>query len=224
MPPIPLPFLPVNTLNTSRDSIIKPVKEPAIPKKRWQHGWIFGVNANAVDYQPLRLSILPHMGYFVNYHLKPGIEIQGEFVAKLVSGYRLHAEFVDIVPGGSSHIILNTNHLLFLEAPILLKHTYKPRQSWLLGFKPSGVIAIASTGLSSSSGYAPFRFVDDQIGIRHFDFGLVFGWEWRFSKRWALDMRYNQGLFDLTFDPFYQDTKTHLNSDLQVSLRYFIDK
>jgi hypothetical protein len=175
-----------------------------------------------VDYQPLRLSVLPHLGYFVNYRFRPNTVLQAELITKYVHGYQLHAEFMDIIPGGSSHIILNTNDILFFELPVVLKQQFRPEQSWLLGIKPSGNLKVLSYGLASYSNNAPGRLPDSQNGIRYFDLGLVLGWEWRYSKYWALDIRYNQGLLDLTYDQFYRDNSTHLNSDLQVSLRYSI--
>ena len=45
-------------------------------------------------------------------------------------------------------------------------------------------------------------------------FGLVLGYGYRLHQRWAVDVRYNQGLFDLTYDDFFKNTRTLLNSDL----------
>ena len=44
--------------------------------------------------------------------------------------------------------------------------------------------------------------------------------EYDLFRRWLLDIRWNQGFLDLTPDNLYQDDAVHLNSDLQVSLRY----
>jgi len=220
---LPLPALleiPYLTKPPKLDSLVQPIKMLPASISRMERGWIFGLNANTVDHAPLRLSVLPHLGYFVNYRYRPRTVLQAEFVAKYVSGYQLHAEFIDIIPGGSSIVILNSNNLLFLEFPLVVKHRFKPEQSWLLGIKPAWGVAIAPYGSTSYFNNAPGRIYDSQAGIRHFDLGLVFGWEWRFHTRWAFDIRYNQGLFDLTHDQFYKDNSIHLNSDLQVSLRY----
>jgi hypothetical protein len=218
-PPAPITLL---ERKLQLDSLVHPVKRENAAIKRSERGWILGANANAVDYHPLRMSVLPHLGYFANYRFRPNTVLQAELVVKYVSGYKLHASFMDIIPGGSSQVILNTNNLLYLELPLIYKQQYKPGKSWLLGIKPSGNVKLFSSGLTSYSNFAPLRTEDSQNGIRYFDLGLVFGWEWRYGKNWALDIRYNQGLLDLTYDQFYRDQSTHLNSDLQVSLRYSI--
>lgn len=203
------------------DSIIRPVFELLNPSGRWERGWIFGLNANTVDYTPLRLSALPHLGYLLHYRWRPGISLQAEAVVKFVSGYRLHAEFLDILPGGSSHIVLHQNNLLFLEIPLLVKRAYAPGQAWQLGIKPALNWVIAPNGSTSGVNNAPGRYVSDHDGLRRLDLGLVAGWEWRFGRYWALDVRYNQGLYDLTIDNFYKNRAIHLNADLQVSLRHY---
>ncbi|HAD13536.1 MAG TPA: hypothetical protein DCF33_14005, partial [Saprospirales bacterium] len=81
-----------------------------------------------------------------------------------------------------------------------------------------------STGQPAAYNIDATREYPSQSGIRYFDMGLVLGWEYRFHKHWALDLRYNQGLLDLTFDQFYRDQSTHLNSDVQLSLRYVFGK
>lgn len=202
------------------DSLIRPAKMLPVSIRRKERGWIFGVNANTVDNNPIRLSVLPHLGYFLSYRFRPKTILQAEIMAKYVTGYHLSASFIDIIPGGASEVILHTNNLIFLEIPLVVKRQYKPEQSWLLGIKPSGNLKVFSGGLTSYSNDAADRFYTNQDGMRYFDLGLVLGWEWRYHKNWALDIRYNQGLFDLTFDQFYRDNSTHLNSDLQVSLRY----
>lgn len=202
------------------DSLIQPIKKSTASEHRKHRGWILGLNANTVDNNPLRMSVLPHFGYFTSYPLNTNTRVQADFVLKYVSGYQLSAKFMDIIPGGSSTVILNTNNVLYLEIPLVMKREYRPDYSWMLGLKPSGNFKIFPGGEYSSVNNSPSRFINSQAGFRSFDLGLVLGWEWRYHKYWALDIRYNQGLLDLTHDSFYRDNSTHLNSDLQVSLRY----
>jgi hypothetical protein len=222
IPALPIFALP---LPCPADSLIRPVPDPARVKSRWERSWIFGAGANTVDYNPLRLNVLPHFGYLLRYRLHPKTALQAELVLKPVSDYGWRAEFLDIVPTGSSQVILENNNLLFFEVPIVVQHRYAPDQAWLVGLKPSWNVSVFPYGSFSVTNFnAPSRNYTAHSGIRSFDLGLVLGWEWRISRRWALDVRYNQGLFDLTIDNFYKSRDIHLNSDLQVSLRRFITK
>lgn len=222
-----LPVLPLNPLGMPArpDSIIRPVPFAPAETSRWERGWLFGAGVNTVDYRPLRLRVAPHFGYFMRRRITPHTSLQGELALKFVPGYNWRAEFYDVVPGGSSQVILETDRLLYIELPLLLQRTWAPGQSWLLGLKPALTLPISPFGsFSSVNSGAPNRDYSMHEGFRYIDLGLVLGWEYRFGRRWALDIRYNQGLFDLTADNFYHRREMHLNSDLQVSLRYFFIK
>lgn len=222
-----LPGIPTGTLAVPQrtDSIIQPVPYQPISESRLERGWIFGANLNAVDYRPLRFSALPQLGYFWRYRLQPRTTFQGELVLKYVASYDWRAEFLDVVPGGSAQVILENKRVLYVEAPLVVQRAYAPGQSWQIGLKPALILPIAPYGATSTSNFgAPNRNYSSHEGIRYLDMGLVLGWEYRLNPRWALDLRYNQGLFDLTVDNFYRQRETHLNSDIQVSLRHFITK
>lgn len=218
-----LPLNPLTHASSHSDSLIRPVPIQPKPSSSWERAWIFGANLNAVNYQPLRFSALPHLGYMWRYRLNPRTALQGEFVLKYVSGYNWRAEFYDVVPGGSAQVILDNKRLLYFELPLVLQRQYAPGKSWLLGIKPAATLPIAPYGsIALLNSGAPQRNYSTHEGIRYVDLGLVLGWEYRFARRWALDIRYDQGLLDLTIDNFYQSNATHLNSDLQLSLRYFL--
>ncbi len=222
-----LPVLPLTPLDIPLrpDSIIRTAPFAPAEAGRWERGWLFGAGLNSVDYRPLRLKAAPHFGYFLSRRITPRTALQGELALKFVAGYDWRAEFYDVVPGGSSHVILETDRLLYIELPLLLKRSRAPAHSWLLGLKPALTLPIAPYGsFSSVNSGAPVRHYSMHEGFRYLDLGLVLGWEYRLGRRWALDIRYNQGLFDLTADNFYEQRETHLNSDLQVSLRYFFTK
>lgn len=222
-----LPILPLSPLDMPLrpDSIIRPVPFAPAEATRWERGWLFGAGLNSVDYRPLRVKAAPHFGYFLRRRIAPRTALQGELALKFVAGYDWRAEFYDVVPGGSNQVILETERLLYVELPLLLQRSWAPGHSWLLGLKPALTLPIAPYGSFSvvNSG-APRRDYSMHEGFRYLDLGLVLGWEYRPGRRWALDIRYNQGLFDLTKDNFYDQRETHLNSDIQVSLRYFFIK
>lgn len=222
----PLPLQPL-ALPGPADSLVRPVEDQRRPPSRWQRGWLFGLGIHTVAYDPLYLRGLPYFGHLFRYRLDPRTSVQVEVSAKLVSGYGLRAEFVDILPGNTSSVVLETDRFLFLEAPLILHRQYAPDKAWLLGLKTAVVFPIQTSGSFSGSfsggNYnAPRRWYTVRDGVRTLDLGLVLGWEWRYHPRWAVDVRYNQGLFDLTVDGFYRSRAYHLNSDLQISLRHFI--
>jgi len=222
-----LPVLPMNPLGmpARSDSIIRPVPFAPAETTRWEGGWLFGAGLHSVDYRPLRLRVAPHLGYFIRRRITPRTALQGELALKFVPGYNWRAEFYDVVPGGSSQVILETDRLLYIELPLLIQRSWSPGHAWLLGLKPALTLPISPFGsFSSVNSGAPNRDYSMHEGFRYIDLGLVLGWEYRFGRRWALDIRYNQGLFDLTADNFYRRREMHLNSDLQVSLRYFFIK
>ena len=222
-----LPVLPMNPLGmpARSDSIIRPVPFAPAEVSRWERGWLFGAGVNTVDYRPLRLRVAPHFGYFMRRRITPRTSLQGELALKFVPGYNWRAEFYDVVPGGSSQVILETDRLLYIELPLLLQRSWSPGHAWLFGLKPALTLPISPFGtFSSVNSGAPNRDYSMHEGFRYIDLGLVLGWEYRFGRRWALDIRYNQGLLDLTADNFYHQREMHLNSDLQVSLRYFFIK
>lgn len=223
----PLPLQPL-ALPGPADSLVRPVEDQRRQPSRWQRGWLFGLGIHTVAYDPLYLRGLPHVGHLFRYRFDPRTSVQAEVSAKLVSGYGLRAEFVDILPGNTSSIVLETDRFLFLEVPLLVHRQYAPDKAWLLGVKTAFVHPIQTSG--SNSGFfsggnfikTPRRWYTVRDGVRVLDLGLVLGWEWRYHPRWSFDVRYNQGLFDLTVDGFYRSRAYHLNSDLQVSLRRFI--
>ncbi|HAD13087.1 MAG TPA: hypothetical protein DCF33_11705, partial [Saprospirales bacterium] len=137
--PTPLPaYLPAPTpLRAQPDTLVRPGKEVAHRTRRREHGLILGMNTNAVDYNPVRFSILPHIGYFWNHRITNRTSIQAEGVLKYVTGYQLYVETVDILPMGLSSSTLRTNNLLYLEIPLTIKHTLRQKHSALLGMKPS---------------------------------------------------------------------------------------
>lgn len=68
---------------------------------------------------------------------------------------------------------------------------------------------------------AAFNSIEPRGFIKH-DLGIIAGLEYKFFRRFALDLRYNQGLRDITIDSWYRDAEKDLNSNLQLTLRYFI--
>ena len=210
------------------DTLIRPASRLPRKPRRFQRGMILGGNLNVVNYEARRLSMMPHLGYHWSAPITRDYRFQAEVQFKYVSNYQETAKFKYVSPGNVLDISWELDKLFFIEMPLLLKQENKGigKTSWLAGVKPAWCTPIFPTGSnsSSSSGFLPGPQVnlDLRDGVRHFDLGLVLGMEWRFARRWSLDLRYNQGMFDLTHDNFFKDNTTHLNSDVQLSLRHYV--
>lgn len=225
LPPIESPLTqPLKSPNPLPDPIVRLFRDP----RRFQRGLILGLNANIVNYDALRLSVMPQVGYHISMPLTKRYRFQAECQLKYVTNYQEHTEFVYIVPGNSLEIKWDMNNLFFVELPLLLKKENPGvgGATWLTGLKPAFCAPVFSGGAysvsTSSSLPAPQTDFDLRDGVRWIDLGVVLGMEWRFARQWALDVRYNQGLFDLTHDNFFKNTTTHLNTDVQFTLRHYV--
>ena len=97
-------------------------------------------------------------------------------------------------------------------------------KGYLLGGARTSIVYLPGNGQRNSytlSGESFTEIDNNRSGIRKMDMGALVGYEWLFSSRMSLDVRYVQGLFDLTADNWFKNESTLLNSDLQLSIRYF---
>lgn len=194
-------------------------------------GLILGAQLSIVDQESFRLGFGPVAGFYhfeaINDHLAIQFELQG----KLISGYNASTYFEDntLNPLGlsTSSAEFHLRSMLFLEMPVLLKihQNRQARHGFFVGARPS-INAITShqggnVGISVSNGAFPndLSTLSMREAVRRFDLGLVGGWSYAFTRRLSLDVRYTQGLFDLTADNFFKHDSNTLNSDLQISIR-----
>ena len=224
-----LPLLPLDSLNSARDlpaAEAVPVKNKT--RRNLQRGWVLGGNLGIVDYQPLYFSVRPVVGYHVAFPMQNGY-VQTGLLVTGAKGYNQRANFEYSSPGGNLQIEVSLNNLVFLEVPLVYQRAFTgdKRQFWLAGIRTAVVLPVnnfvsnAGTILPNNSIF-PNANIDLYDGVRWFDLGLTLGWQWRFSERWAIDVRYTQGLMDLTHDNFFNNTETTLNSDLQLTFRHYV--
>jgi hypothetical protein len=211
------------------DTLIRPATQLPRKPRRFQRGLVLGGNLNMVDYATGRLSIMPQLGYHWSTPVRDGYRFQAEIQLKYVTHYEQRTQFFYVAPGASLDIRWEMDNLFFIEMPLLIKQENREigKIAWLAGLKPAWCTPIFPYGSNTSNvgmggGLGPRVDLRLRDGVRAFDLGLVLGWEWRFTPRWSLDMRYNQGFLDLTHDNFFKNTTTHLNSDVQVTLRHYI--
>lgn len=223
-----LPLLPPDLLTITRDlpgAETIPVKNKT--RRNVQRGWILGGNLGFVDYQPFRLSLMPVVGYHVSFPVQKGFVQTGVQVTG-ATGYNQKTEFIYSAPGGSLDIDVSLKNLMFIEVPLVYQRAFtgNKRQFWLAGIRTAVVVPVnnyvSNAGSTNSNDLFPYANIDLYDGIRWFDLGLTVGWQWRFSERWAMDVRYTQGLMDLTHDNFFRNTETTLNSDFQLTFRHYV--
>lgn len=194
-------------------------------------GLLIGVHTAVVEYAPFRVAPGPVAGYYWFHDLNDRVTLRMEFVGKAVGGYREQAVFSDavITPEGvgRSLAIFNLRSLLFLEMPVLFqfRRDRTARHGFFAGLRPS-----ANFVTGDNSGYLEFSTVGNvsptdfrsltlRRGVHEFDLSVVAGWNYALTRRLNLDVRYSQGLFDLTADNFFKNKSNTLNAGLQVSLR-----
>ncbi|MCC6412094.1 MAG: PorT family protein [Saprospiraceae bacterium] len=224
-----LPLLPLDSLNKTRD--LPKVDTVAVKNKirrNLQRGWVFGGNLGFVDYQPFRLSLMPVVGYHVSLPVQKGFVQTGVQVTG-ATGYNQKTEFIYSAPGGSLDIDVSLKNLMFIEVPLVYQRAFtgNKRQFWLAGIRTAVVVPVdnyvSNAGSTNSNDLFPYANIDLYDGLRWFDLGLTVGWQWRFTDRWAMDVRYTQGLMDLTHDNFFNNTETTLNSDFQLTFRHYVN-
>jgi hypothetical protein len=174
------------------------------------------------------MNLMPVVGYHVGFPWKGGT-LEAAVRLKGTTGYNEKTHFEFTAPGGSQKIDLTFNNVFFVETPLVYKKTFSTdkRHSWLAGVRPALVFPVFNWGSYStfSSGNTDLsagNVIQLHDGVRLFDLGITAGWQWRFNDRWALDVRYTQGLLDLTHDNFFNNTNTVLNSDFQFTLKHYV--
>ncbi len=202
--------------------------------KRIQVGLVGGVQ---LAYTPngifSKRTIAPTFGLSARYQLSPRWSLQADLLYRSVQ-YNLQASFsqdrVD-VNGLYSQWVYSTwsNDLEFFEMPLLAKRTLLHGRVGLLGGLRPALVRSANTysgtggtyiGTNPYTSFASFQ-PTAQDGVRRFDLALALGADLRLSRKFWLDVRFNQGLLDLTHDDFFQNTNTDLSMDAQVTLRYY---
>lgn len=206
---------------------VVPVNKASWGKIRF--GAMLGMNATVTDYSSMSTSTLPLFGVFANKRIKEKLELQVEMHVKFVDNYDVKAEWEDVVYGssgivGAERVTQQYRRFTSLDVPVVLKYNSSSRIGFLggarfsyLGLGQNGAFSSFST---NGIGAVPLSERVPQYGFWKYDVNLVLGVECYIASRWVVDLRYNQGFLDITPDNLYQDKATHLNSDLQFSLRY----
>lgn len=207
--------------------------QPSIPQDSLgqpEWGLCLGTQLSILQSSPWKLSPGAHLGFYYTRPLGSAIGIHLALHHKTIPDFGQRVRFSRYLLNpdvGLSSISweAHARTLRFLEAPILLEWLQRG-QCWSVGIRPSinFIVETESFPIYSLRGhnledFGQFDPVSAREGMRRWDLGLVVGWSKPLWHRLSLDVRYTQGLFDLTHDNFFKHTTNHTNSDLQVALR-----
>ncbi len=199
---------------------------PDIPTPdRWSFGFLAGARMALPDWPMATTSFGGLAGGFIQYDLSPHWSVRAELAGKLLSRNLQRSDSDLLFDGFGATLKVDqsatTNGLLFFEMPILAV-LRQGRHEWFAGPKLALVRVRNDASSLAYSGNA-FTEVNSYTiveGVRRFDAGLTLGYGYRLFHHWGIDLRYNQGLLDLTHDNFFNNTHTLINSDLQLTFRY----
>ena len=223
------------SLNLQQVNVAPPAATPVKIQKKHnlQYHVLAGASLAAVDFNELQLRWAPHIGIGVSRTLIPGYRIQAELTGKIIKGYDFQSVLTDtiLLANGVGFRSLNFsgNTLQYIEMPILIKRqSAEHRFNWFAGIRPSVNWSKGASVNSQTYGYfqaalADFNKVPENAelrrGLRRFDLGMVLGVECRITRNLSMNLRFNQGLFDLTHDNFFQVRENTLNTDAQLSVQ-----
>jgi hypothetical protein len=234
----PLPDLPLSSVFLSKKRIDFP-KNNTVPPIRWRGHWGLSMAALATsldfDSGAARAWVRPQVGIFWQKNVGQRTWLRVELQYKNVNGWAgsngsLQPELLDAANRASAQKIAwrigqqaTRSHLiqLPLTAHHALGHT---RWSVSAGTRVSAIFARRSVEqnqfVNVGTGNVPAQSIASGLAHQRFqrlEGGLSAGVEYRIAARWAAQVQYTQGLFDLSDD--LPDAQR--NSDVQVSMRYF---
>ena len=119
--------------------------------------------------------------------------------------------------------------LHFIEVPLTALYRVHPRVQLLGG----GQLVYVRNEAQSASVQSAAQVTNDVAGLSYaeaaeqpspailrWDVGLIFGVDYQITPSLSADLRYVQGLYDLTSDAFFLQEDDYLNSSLQLSIKW----
>jgi len=234
-----LPFsttLNFDFTNTIPYSSLIQIKEREFDK-RLRFGFLLGLNNTITDYSNLTTSHLPFIGLFINKGIANRWKIELGAQIKLVYKYDLEPFYVRRTElfnqneqVGFFETSLFIDGYLAFELPLTLKYSLTNKLDVSFGLRYNYITPLFN---SDNQTRIPSIWTSMEESLLHkteqkilsHDIGLVIGAEYSLSYRWRVNITWNQGFRDLTPNTlFMDDRRTHLNSDLQISLKYTFRK
>ncbi|MCI4647100.1 outer membrane beta-barrel protein [Phaeodactylibacter sp.] len=233
----PIPALPPKALTEPSEAADMPEINPAA-----LHRWSFGLKAGA-DYQSLQTNAL--LGGFaqVRLHRKWVLEAGLQYKRRSEnngSGLGISPPLGDTIylPAFASispyHRSITRVH--FLEAPVTLQYQIGKRLRVMGGMQvaylrstdqPVGIWNNESSRNDMEQASGDFLLAGSAntppgatARFEQWDLGLIAGLDYRIASHWSVDLRWQQGLRDLTPESYYQNNEVYNNTSLQFALKW----
>jgi hypothetical protein len=119
-------------------------------------------------------------------------------------------------------------HLTFGEFPIIIGYQVRPRlslfaggQLTLTGNRAHLEVVRRQRWFGGNDAGSFSKGGHFSPGIVRLSTGMIVGGHYRLNKNFGIDLRYLQGLTDLTYDEYFGDSKNYLNSSVQLTLKWY---
>lgn len=232
----PIPALPPKALTGPSEAADLPEIHAAT-----LHRWSFGLKAGA-DYQSLQTNAL--LGGFTQFRPHRKWVLEAGLQYKRRSENNGSGLGISPPPGDTIYLpafaSISPNHrsitrVHFLEAPVTLQYqigkrlrvmggmqvaylrgTDQPVGSWDNESSRNNLGAAADSFFAGSAILAP----ETTDRFEQWDLGLIAGLDYRIGSHWSAELRWQQGLRDLTPESYYQNNEIYHNSSLQFALKW----
>lgn len=223
-----LPAAPVN-LRTEQPAAFSPELATPVPNRAFHFGLKAGLDAQFRQTTGL-------VGLFARYRLsgKWALQLEPQYKLrsdKLGQGLGLDAakEQTIYYPTAvqSTSRAVSITRLHFFELPLTALYQIHPKLQLIGGGQLVHLRSFSRNtsqerAVSSNVLYEDQRdlSVDGSPGIVSWDAGLILGADYQLTPSLSLDLRYVQGLYDLTHDAFFLKKEDYLNSSIQLSIKW----
>lgn len=173
-----------------------------------KRGWQKGISASVISklYRNEQAAIGPTLSLFARKRISKRYAVEGQLIWKLLQNMNLPSRMetqtmallVDTDPSSAvfyenrKSTLTEVNQYSFFELPLSVSYHFLPRHNISLGLNLSCLLQMTSTNgnLNSST--------PESLGLSRFDLGALIGYEWKFSRSFALQIQYNIGFFNLS--------------------------
>ncbi len=240
LPPVPgaeREMLLLEALPTAAPALLsqaRPQPEVETVTARRPSPWSFGIKAGA-DIQTQQTTGL--IGGFVAYRIAPRWSIQLEPQFKLRSdnigqGLELLSMRADTIYAPAFAMAEQSaeriTRIHFLELPLTAHYRLNSRWQLLAGvqlvhirnFSRQDVQKVRSEVSQADLTANSFSVSRPSASLRKWDVGLLAGAEYRLTPALSLDLRYVQGLYELTRSTYFTREADYFNSSVQLSVKW----
>ena len=225
-----LPIVGMNELAVSPYLINDTIRLDTNIRRKWKKGISLGFNLATTNYNSIESSLIGYnVGALYQRALNErwSIELMPTFRLARVNeeDYTFAASDTSISIHGNILMIDIERRLgsyIALELPVLLSYHLNERWSLQGGVRGSLLLPWDTYGSGnanfSGSGAEDIMSFELTSMLLPVDAGVILGVRYEISTRYALALRYSQGIMDITPDNLYLNTATNTNSDLQISI------